>query len=57
MRLTTFPSCETHGERERERERVGVVNGENGEFARRNRGGKTVTETVLDEDKYIGEVL
>lgn len=55
MRLTTFPSCETHGERERER--VGVVNGENGEFARRNRGGKTVTETVLDEDKYIGEVL
>lgn len=54
MRLTTFPSCETHGERERKRV---VVNGENGEFARRNRGGKTVTETVLDEDKYIGEVL
>lgn len=59
IRLTTFPPCMTHRARKRgrERERVGVVNGKNGEFPRRNRGGKTVTEAVLDEDKYIGEVL
>lgn len=44
--------------RERERERVGVVNGKDRGFSRGNRGGKTVTEAVLDDkDKYIEEVL
>ena len=55
IRLTTFPRCVTHRERKRERERESASS--MGKTARRKRGGKTVTEAVLDEDKYIGEVL
>lgn len=50
IRLTTFPRCVTHRERKRERESW------RRQWEKR-RGGKTVTEAVLDEDKYIGEVL